>query len=98
MRHVARIGGQGGFWHVVENVMKRPTVNPTTFKKKFKDNNYNNNEEALYDYEDGLSIAMIKEFEKSSFFPSTSDLASCLLKTGSHNNVLLLKFNEWKES
>ncbi len=48
---IARIAGPGGFWHVLENVMKRPTVNPSSFKSKFKDNNYNNNEEALLDYD-----------------------------------------------
>ena len=37
---LARFAGQGGFWHVVENVLRRPTVNPQSFKKKFKDNNY----------------------------------------------------------
>ncbi len=63
---IARIAG--GYWHVVEKVLKRPTVNPTSFKMKFKENNYNNNEEALLDYDDGLSIAMIKSFEKSNFF------------------------------
>ena len=41
---VARIAGQGGFWHVIENIIKRPNVNPNTFKSKFKDNSYNNNE------------------------------------------------------
>ena len=45
---IARIAGQGGFWHVTEHIMKRPTVNPTSFKNKFKVNNYGNNEEALW--------------------------------------------------
>ncbi len=51
---LARFAGQGGFWHVVEKVLRRPTVSPQSFKKKFKDNNYNNNEEAVADYEDGI--------------------------------------------
>ena len=38
---LARFAGQGGFWHVVEKVLRRPTVNPQSFKKKFKDNNFN---------------------------------------------------------
>jgi hypothetical protein len=29
---------------VIENIIKMPTVNPNTFKSKFKDNSYNNNE------------------------------------------------------
>ena len=28
---LARFAGQGGFWHVVENVLRRPTVNPPIF-------------------------------------------------------------------
>ena len=95
---VARIGGQGGFWHVTEKVMKRPTINPTSFKMKFKDNNYNNNEEAIYDYEDGVSIAMIKVFEKSAFFPSKAELDECLIKNGCHNEVLLSRFRMWREN
>ena len=92
---IARIAGPGGFWHVVEKVLKRPTVNPTSFKMKFKDNNYNNNEEALLDYDDGLSIAMIKSFQKSTFFPTTSELEKCLLETKSHNKILLERFQAW---
>ena len=66
---VARIAGQGGFWYTAEHVLKRPTVNPSSFgKNKFKENNYNNNEEALLDYDDGVSIAMVKAFETSEFF------------------------------
>ncbi len=92
---IARIAGPGGFWHVVEKVLKRPTVNPTSFKMKFKDNNYNNNEEALLDYDDGLSIAMIKSFEKSTFFPTTSEMEKCLRETESHNKILLERFKAW---
>jgi len=95
---IARIAGHGGFWHVTEHIMKRPTVNQTSFEKKFKDNNYNNNEEALLDYDDGLSIAMIKEFQKSIFFPSKEELAQCYKKTKSHNEVLLKGFKEWVAS
>lgn len=94
---VARIAGQGGFWHVVESVMKRPTVNPTSFKMKFKDNNYNNNEEALYDYEDGLSLAMMKCFQDSEIFPSVKELEKCLQENGSHNSILLTKYDKWLE-
>ena len=65
---IARIAGPGGFCHIMEKVLKRPTVNPTSFKMKFKDNNYNNNE-ALLHYDNSLSIAMIKSFQKSTFFP-----------------------------
>jgi hypothetical protein len=92
---IARSAGPGGFWHVVENILKRPTVNPSTFKSKFKDNNYNNNEEALLDYDDGLSIAMIKAFENSSSFPTASGLDKCLEETKCHNKVLLSKLKEW---
>lgn len=95
---VARLAGQGGFWHVVEHVMKRPTINPNSFKSKFKDNNYNNNEEALYDYEDGLTIAMMIEFKASKYFPSNKQLRHCLLLTGSHNEILLEKWEEWLHS
>jgi hypothetical protein len=94
---VARIAGQGGFWHVVERVMKRPTVNPASFKMKFKDNNYNNNEEALYDYEDGLSLAMMKSFQASKCFPSNKELEECLRDNGSHNSILLEKYDKWLE-
>ena len=92
---IARIAGPGGFWHVVEKVLKRPTVNPTSFKMKFKDNNYNNNEEALLDYDDGLSIAMVKAFKKSAYFPTTSELDTCLKETGSHNEILLDRIKKW---
>ena len=35
-----------------EHVLKQPTVNPTSLgKNKFKENYYNNNEEAFLDYE-----------------------------------------------
>ena len=30
---IARVAGPGGFWDVVETVMKRPIVNATSFKK-----------------------------------------------------------------
>jgi hypothetical protein len=79
----------------VENIMKRPTVNPSSFKSKFKDNNYNNNEEALLDYDDGLSIAMIKSFRKSPCFPDASELDQCLKYTKSHNKILIGKFKVW---
>ena len=55
---IARIAEPGGFWHEVEKVTKRPTVNQTPLK-----NNYNNNEKVLSDCNDGLSIAMIKSFQ-----------------------------------
>ena len=93
---IARIAGHGGFWHVAEVVMKRPTVNPASFgKNKFKENNYNNNEEALLDYDDGLSIALIKSFEQSKFFPTADELKNCLETTQSHNKILLEKLDEW---
>ena len=92
---IARIAGPGGFWHVVEKVLKRPTVNPTSFKMKFKDNNYNNNEEALLDYDDGLSISMVKAFKKSSYFPTSSELDTCLEETGSHNKIMLDRVEKW---
>ena len=76
--------------------MKRPTVNPSSFgKNKFKENNYNNNEEALLDYDDGVSIAMVKAFETSEFFPTNSELEDCLQRTSSHNEILLQKFSKW---
>ena len=93
---IARIAGQGGFWHVLENVMKRPTVNPTSFGKgKFKENNYNNNEEALLDYDDGLSVALIKTFQQSTFFPTPAELDDCFESTQSHNEILMKKLDEW---
>ena len=92
---IARSAGPGGFWHISEKVLKRPTVNPKSFKSKFKDNNYYNNEEALLDYDDGLSIAMIKSFEKSPGFPTKEELDQCLEKHGSHNLILLIKLKEW---
>lgn len=91
------MAGHGGFWHVTEHVMKRPTVNQASFKDKFKDNNYNNNEEALLDYDDGVSIAMLKVFKESKDFPQPKELNECYKKTGSHNDVLLKAFYTWKE-
>lgn len=82
-------------WHVANNIMKRPTVNPMSYKNKFKDNNCNNNEEALLDYDDGISLAMLKEFQASEYFPSEEDLESCLDQTGSHNTILLDKYKQW---
>ena len=96
---VARIAGQGGFWYTAEHVLKRPTVNPTSFgKNKFKENNYNNNEEALLDYKDGVSIAMIKAFEATEFFPTEYELEDCLHRTLSHKDILLKKFSEWNST
>ena len=66
---IARIAGPGGFWRATERIMKRSTVNPKSFKSKFKENNYNNNEEALMDYDAGVSLAMIKSYQESTFFP-----------------------------
>ena len=94
---IARIAGPGGFWHVTERVMKRPTVNPKSFKSKFKENNYNNNEEALIDYDAGVSLAMIKSYQESSFFPTSEQLSECKATTGNHNDILLKKFEEWTE-
>jgi hypothetical protein len=85
---IARISGPGGFWHVAEHVMKRPTVNLYLFKQKFKNNNYNNNDEALLDYDDGISIAMMKSFQESEFFPSDTELQDCLITNQSHNDIL----------
>ena len=95
---IARIAGPGGFWHVTEHVMKRPTVNPKSFKSKFKENNYNNNEEALLDYDAGVSLAMIKTYEESTFFPTSEHLAECKATTGNHNAILLETFKEWQAS
>ena len=53
-----------------------------------------NNEEALLDYHDGLSIALIKSFQQSSFFPLHVELAMCLEMTRSHNKILLQKLDE----
>lgn len=92
---IARIAGHGGFWSVTEKIMKRPTVNPASFKNKFKENNYNNNEEALLDYNDGLSIAMIKKFEGSKFFPTEEERKRWLVNNASHNKLLLKRFYEW---
>ena len=75
--------------------MKRPTVNPSSFKSKFKNNNYNNNDEVLFDYDDGLSIAMVRMFESSVFFPTKEQLDNCLKDTKSHNSILLEKLEEW---
>lgn len=75
--------------------MKRPTANATSFKKKFKDNNYNNNEEALIDYDDGVSTEMIKSFQEPVHFPTRQELCECLQKNKCHNEVLLRKLNEW---
>jgi hypothetical protein len=94
---IARIAGPGGFWHVTEHVMKRPTVNPKSFKSKFKENNYNNNEEALLDYDAGVSLAMIKTYEESTFFPTSEQLAEWKATTGNHNAILLETFKEWTE-
>ena len=74
--------------------MNRPTVNPCSFKQKFK-NNYNNNDEALLDYDDGVSIAMMKSFQGSELFPSNKELEDCLRTDQSHNEILLKKFSEW---
>jgi hypothetical protein len=92
---IAHSAGPGGFCHVLEKVLKRPTVNPNSFKSKFKDNNCNNNEEALLDFDDGLSIAMIKSFEKSPNFPTKEELDQCLEEHGSRNLILLTKLKEW---
>ncbi|CAB3997120.1 Hypothetical predicted protein [Paramuricea clavata] len=77
--------------------MKRPTVNPKSFKSKFKENNYNNNEEALLDYDAGVSLAMIKIYQKSAFFPSSEQLSKCKKTTGNHNAILLQTFQEWTD-
>lgn len=92
---IARIAGQGGIWSATEYILKKPTVNPASFKMKFKDNNYNNNEEALAHYDDGLSIAMIKKFQNSDFFPTEEELEECKKSNKSHNKVLLEKLKEW---
>ena len=84
-------------WHVTERVMKRPTVNPKSFKSKFKENNYNNNEEALLEYDTGVSLAMIKSYQESTFFPTSEQLSECKATTGNHNDILLEKFEEWIE-
>ena len=68
---IARVAGHGGFWHATQDVMKRPTVNKPSFDQKFKDNNYNNNEEALLDYGDGVSIAFIKNSRNRNTSPPT---------------------------
>jgi hypothetical protein len=94
---IARIAGPGGFWHVSEHVMKRPTVNPKSFKSKFKENNYNNNEEALLDYDAGVSLEMIKTYRESAFFPSSEQLSKCKKTTGNHNEILLQTFQKWTD-
>lgn len=93
---IARVAGHGGFWHVTQDVMKRPTVNKSSFDQKFKDNNYNNNEEALLDYDDGVSIAMIKKFQESKYFPSNAELSACFEENASHNKALLDGFAKFE--
>lgn len=78
-------------------MLKRPTINPASVKKTFKDNNFNNTEEVLLDYDDSLSIAMIKEFQNSEFFLMQEELGKCLLKNKSHNKILLEKFKAWMD-
>ena len=92
---IARFAGEGGFWHVTEKVLKRPTVNPKSFKDKFKENNYNNNEEALEDYEDGISIAMLRAFQESTLFPTEDELDQCYQSNKCHNDILCEKFEKW---
>ena len=87
---LARFAGQGGFGHVVENLLRWSTVNPQSFKKKFKDNNYNNNKEALADYEDD-----IKAFQASSCFPTQAELDKSHPVNKLHNALLLQKFHNW---
>ena len=86
---IARIAGPGGFWDVTERIMKQPTVNPKSFKSKFKENNYNNNEEALIDYDAGVSLAMIKSYQELPLFPTSEQLSECKATTGNHNEILL---------
>ncbi|KAK3729296.1 hypothetical protein QZH41_002214 [Actinostola sp. cb2023] len=85
---IARIAGPGGFWSVTEKILKRPTVNPVSFKKKFQENNYNNNEEALLDYDDGLSITMIKKFQESDESPPKP--GKVLFATANHFKMIEL--------
>ncbi len=100
---LARFAGQGVFWHVVEKVLRRPTVNPQSFKKKFKDNNYNNNEEALADYEDGISIhyCNVKGFSRIIMFSNTSRtrrVSSSEQVTQCKYAILLQTFYEWSKT
>ena len=81
---------------MTEDVMKRPTVNKSSFDQKFKDNNYNNNEEALLDYDDGVSIAMIKKFQESKYFPSNAELSAYFEENASHNKALLDGFAKFE--
>lgn len=49
----------------------------------------------MLDFDDGMSIAMVKTFEESTFFPSADELGNCLKRTDSHDEILLKKFEEW---
>ena len=77
--------------------MKRPTVNPKSFKAKFKENNYNNNKEALIDYDAGVSLAIIESCQESPYSLTPEQLSKCKATTGNHNEILLEKFEEWTE-
>ena len=47
------------------------------------------------DYDDGLSISMVKAFKKSSYFPTSSELDTCLGETSSHNKIMLDRIQKW---
>lgn len=91
-----KVMGNGGFHYLIHTVMKRSKVTHEAFgKKKFQEQNLSRIKEAVRDGGQAYGLAAVKEFKKSSLFPSESALKACLRQSGSHNHLLLDTFKKW---
>ena len=85
--------GPGGFYYAVRQLLGRQQVTSKSFQKIFKEGNLERCIDALRDFAWGLAIAVVKEFEKSAYFPTK--------ETMSHSQdlsyLLYNRFQGWLE-
>lgn len=89
----AKMLGPGGFYYVVRMLLGRQRVTSKSFQKIFKEGNLERGIDALKDFTWGLAIAVVKEFEKSAYFPSKDTLNHSQNPT----DLLCNRFQGWLE-
>ena len=55
------------------------------------------NKGAVLDGSYSHGLAAVKEFRKSNFFPTQSELQQCMRKSGRHGAILVERFKKWLE-
>lgn len=83
--------GPGGFYYAARQLLGRTQVTSKSFQKIFKEGNLERCIDALKDFTWGLAIAVVKEFEKSVYFPSKAVMS----QSQSPTDLLYNRFQGW---